>query len=680
MDRWLTAGELPSGTLRDEVAEVLDRMIVATQLRYPSVGDVARAVRFRYFEKPLVKQARQEVVAQAERLLAELTDSPGGAQDMERVQALVASPEPLIQLLARRIAAPPSGADPVLEVLTRRYYRRRSLENLQAGLLDGRTCVTGDYELSGKRLHLVALMAQHAELAAALSSLTSRVTETADPSDVVVDLYLSWPDRPSDADELAELLRSELMASEVLRSVRRVTVTICTPSGDVETLTFRPSPDGAGLVEEDVIRGMHPLTAQRLDLWRLKNFNGKRLPSAEDTYLIHAVAKENPNDERLIAMAEVRDATPLTNAAGEVVGFPTVERLLTACIDSLRRARASLGRARRLDHNRIFLYAWPSIELPPAQLATLARAIAPLTVGAGVDQIVILGRLQVEPGAEPRDVALRFSNQPGTGVGLRVTDRPTEPMRPLDDYTQKVLRSRARGLAYPYELAPLVAGRGGTLRRARPGRRRPAGAGGPPAGQQQGGHRRRSGDDADAALPRGHDPGGAVRRPDEGARHGRRTRVRAAGRRAGPGRGARPAGGVVRAVLRRQDLDGQRHREHGRRREGAAPDHRVHPGRWRDQRRRGGHQRGRAAVLERRSDDAHAHQGHPGDDAGQRDGADRQALAGLLGRGVGGGQLRPRRLRPGDGPERAGAVLGAEPVGGRGAAVPALRPRLPRAG
>ena len=74
LDRWLTAGELPGGPLRDEVAEVLDRLIVATQLRYPSVGDVARAVRFRYFEKPLVQQARQEVVDQAERLLAELTD------------------------------------------------------------------------------------------------------------------------------------------------------------------------------------------------------------------------------------------------------------------------------------------------------------------------------------------------------------------------------------------------------------------------------------------------------------------------------------------------------------------------------------------------------------------------------------------------------------------------------
>jgi acetyl/propionyl-CoA carboxylase alpha subunit/acetyl-CoA carboxylase carboxyltransferase component len=467
LDRWLIAGDLPSGALRDEVAEVLDRMIVATQLRYPSVGDVARAVRFRYFEKPLVQQARREVVAEAERLLAELSASSGGPEDMERVQALVASPEPLIQLLAQRLASPTTGVDPVLEVLTRRYYRRRSLENLRAFLLGGRTCVTGDYELSGARLHLVALMASHETLPAALASLATLVSETADPGHVVVDLYVAWPDGPADADDLAGRLRSQLSEIEVLRSVRRVTVTACTPGGDVEALTFRASSggDGAGpgLAEEEVIRGMHPLTAQRLDLWRLKNFDGKRLPSAEDTYLIHVVAKDNPNDERLVAMAEVRDATPLLNAAGEVVGIPTVERLLTACIDSLRRARASLGGSRRLDHNRIFLYAWPSIELSPSQLATLARSVAPLTVGAGVDQIVLLGRMQVEPGVEPRDVALRFFNQPGTGVALRVTDRPTEPMRPLDDYTQKVLRSRARGLAYPYELAPHVAGPGGTF-------------------------------------------------------------------------------------------------------------------------------------------------------------------------------------------------------------------------
>ena len=49
---------------------------------------------------------------------------------------------------------------------------------------------------------------------------------------------------------------------------------------------------------------------------------------------------------------------------------------------------------------------------------------------------------------------------------------------------------------------------------------------------------------------------------------------------------------------------------------------------------------------------------------GQRDGAHRQAGDRLLRRCVGGGQPRHRRLRPGDGPERRGAVL--RPDAGRG--------------
>jgi acetyl-CoA carboxylase carboxyltransferase component len=48
-------------------------------------------------------------------------------------------------------------------------------------------------------------------------------------------------------------------------------------------------------------------------------------------------------------------------------------------------------------------------------------------------------------------------------VQLQVTDRPTEPLAPLDQYTEKVLSSRARGAVYPYELAPVLAGPGGSF-------------------------------------------------------------------------------------------------------------------------------------------------------------------------------------------------------------------------
>jgi acetyl-CoA carboxylase carboxyltransferase component/pyruvate/2-oxoglutarate dehydrogenase complex dihydrolipoamide acyltransferase (E2) component len=466
LDRWLTAERLPAGQARAEVGAVLDRLVVATQLRYPSVGDLARAVRYRRFEEPVVQEARQQVLQEAERLLNELADAGARgdtATTVQKVEALVASPEPLIRLVAQRIDRPTPEPDPVLEVLTRRYYRSRSLEDVRSFLLDGHTCVSATYELNGKRLHLAALMVGLEDLPAALSSLAGSVGGVPDPSSLLVDIYLSWPGRPSDADTMVEQLRERVDAASSSPSVRRVTVTVCTPDGEAEAVTFRPAADGPGLAEDRLIRGLHPLTAQRLNLWRLKNFDGHRVESPEDTYLFHVTAKDNPADERFIALAEVRDLTPLRDDAGRIIGFPTVERQLTACLDGLRRAQSQRRSRRPLEHNRVYLYAWPSIEVPLSEVAGFAGTSAPLTVGAGLDQIVLLARLKEEADSPPREVALRFSYRPGTGVQMQLTDRPTEPMRPLDEYAEKVLSSRARGTVYPYELSGLLSGPDGTF-------------------------------------------------------------------------------------------------------------------------------------------------------------------------------------------------------------------------
>jgi len=167
-------------------------------------------------------------------------------------------------------------------------------------------------------------------------------------------------------------------------------------------------------------------------------------------------------DERLVALAEIRDVTPLRDAEGRVVAFPAVERALTACLDGIRRQQAR-RRGERLDANRIFLYVWPTIEVSLDELGDFARSTAPLTAGAGLEEIMILGQFQPETGQEPQDVALLFSYAPNTGVRVSVTEPPTEPLAPLNAYTQKVRRSRARGTVYPYELIPQITGTHGTF-------------------------------------------------------------------------------------------------------------------------------------------------------------------------------------------------------------------------
>src|SRR5699024_8315073 len=243
-------------------------------------------------------------------------------------------------------------------------------------------------------------------------------------------------------------------------SFRRVTVTVSRADGPTHQFTFRPKAEGPR--EQLLIRDMHPMTGQRLDLWRLKHFFGTRLPAAPDTYLFHLQGRQNQTDERMIAMAEVRDATPELDADGKVVGLPELERTLTACLDGIRREQAG-PEARRFDANRVVLYLWPVMTISLDRVQILADKIAPLTLGAGLEQIILMATFKESDDDEPRDVAVRFSYESGAGVVMSVTEPPAEPMQPVSSYTQKVQRSRRRGTVYPYELVPLLTGPVGTF-------------------------------------------------------------------------------------------------------------------------------------------------------------------------------------------------------------------------
>ena len=452
LGRWLTAEEVPSAST-SAVGEVLDRLIVATQVRYPVVGDIARNLRFRLFDEPQIRNAREQIYESVRESVQYLADNPDAPDYATRIDALVATPTLLIDLLAERISNP----GPLLEIVTRQYYEIRALEDVKIFEQVGGQFVTGSYELAGQQLHLVSTVTDRERLSATLRAVDAIAGPKA--NNLVVDIYLSWPDAPTDGDRLSAELRDVVAEHPSATNWRRATVTVV--GRELHQLTFRAAPDGV-LAEDLTIRDMHPLTGQRLDLWRLKNFNGTRLPAAEGTYLFHVVAKENPSDERLIALAEVRDVTPQLNEAGEVVGVPEIERTLAACLDGIRRVQAQRGK-RRLDNNRVALYVWPVLDIRALQGPAMVRRIAPLTINAGLEEITILARIRDDESAQPRRVAIRFSYAPGAGVAANVTDPPTEPLRPLDEYAQKVQRSQARGLVYPYELIPTLTGSDGTF-------------------------------------------------------------------------------------------------------------------------------------------------------------------------------------------------------------------------
>jgi len=462
LERWLADGEAFTSAARDELSEVLERLVAATQVRYPVIGDLARSVRFRFFDQPLVLEAREHVLAAVLEHLGYLAQHPDAPDRAERIEAMVASPDPMIRLLAERIATDGANLELLLEVVTRRYYRTRVLEDVRSFRHGGRPFVTAEFMLQEQRLHLVTTVADFSELHETATAVADVASGASVSSDLVVEVYLSWAQPPADPDALAATLRDVLADVPLPGTVRRVTVAVSSRGGaQVHHLTFRPS--NGRLEEERLIRGLHPLIAQRLDLWRLQNFDLTRLPADEGGYLFRCVAPENPADERLVGLAEIRDVTQLRDADGRLIAVPGLERALAGCLDGMRAVQAQRPPNRRLDANRIFLSVWPTIEAPMEELTALADALVPMTVGAGLEEVMVLGRLREQPDAPARKVALRISYQPGAGVRLAVTERPTEPLPALDEYAQKVRRARARGTVYPYELIPLLTGSDGTF-------------------------------------------------------------------------------------------------------------------------------------------------------------------------------------------------------------------------
>ena len=464
LQHWLVEPP-PVGDVAGLVREVLDRLVLATQLRYPMVGDLARSARFRWFDQPVVDAERSAVLAGVGPELTYLADHPDAADYAARLDALAAIPEQIVRFLAKRIEHGLPEREPMLEVLVRRHYREYELHDLRRLTSAGRPFVVADYALDERPTRLVTTIAESSELDASsdlVAEIDAQLEEAPAGHAVVVDLYLSWPGAPESVTEMSVALQRVLIALPFAARVRRTAVAVC-PGGErpVSYFTFRPSPDG--VVEDDLVRGVHPMVGRRLNLWRLRDFNITRLDAPEDVLLYHCVAPGNAADQRLVALAQIRELAVVRDAAGHVTSLPHAERAVASCLEGIRRERTARGAAgSRLDMNHVFLHVWPVIAAPLDELTALQRTIAPLTSGAGIEEVLAQGQLAL-PDGRVREAAVRFSYQPGAGVVISVTEPPTERLRPLDDYAQKVLRSRRRGMVYPYELVSLIAGHDGSF-------------------------------------------------------------------------------------------------------------------------------------------------------------------------------------------------------------------------
>jgi len=345
-------------------------------------------------------------------------------------------------------------------VLTWRYYRNCVLKNTCSSQVDGHDYFSAQYESEDRSIQVFALYSGYHELSATASAMIPLIRGTSPDRDIVLDVHVCHSEKLADSEETQRELQAMLNQVEFPRLIQRIVVSAAgagqgTGVNGLQHFTFQPGKNG--FEEDRFFRGLHPMMGQRLHLWRLTNFKIERLPSVEDVYLLHAVALDNPKDERLFAAAEVRDVTPVRDEAGRIVQLPHLERMFMEALAAIRTFQSRRRPQERLHWNRVFLYVWPPVNLRPDEVHDIVRRLAPATEGLGLEQVVVRARIPNPATGELRDLVVRISSP--VGSGLLVTFRPADrllPIKPVTAYDQKLIRVRQRGLVYPYEIIKML--------------------------------------------------------------------------------------------------------------------------------------------------------------------------------------------------------------------------------
>ncbi len=446
---------------------LLDRMVLVTSGSFPAVSDLAREVRYRYFDEPLFERARREVYAGAEAHLAALAADPHASDRRERIRSLVECPQPLASLLIGRFAG---AGRPLrrlmLEALAQRYYRIRALRDFRHIGAGGHCFASAEYDLEGKTIRLFAANVEFSRLEETCQAMFPLLEGVPSDHDIAIDFYAWHSGEGAGPEATHQEIAAKLNSAGFPRALRRIVVVVAeagaAPGANAQVFTYRPpageyKPGESLYIEDAIYRGVHPMVAKRLHFWRLANFNIERLPSVEDVYLLRAVGKENPKDERLIACAEVRDMTPVRDEAGRVIALPHLERMFGEAAAAMRTAQWRRSAQQRLCWNRILLYVRPPLTLQPEESNYIVNKLAPMIDGLGLERVVVRARIPHPATGELRDMVVRISNPAGAGIVMSFRSAASlQPMVPLAEYEQKVVRMRQRGFIYPYEIIRML--------------------------------------------------------------------------------------------------------------------------------------------------------------------------------------------------------------------------------
>ena len=435
------------------LAEALEEIGRLRGLLSQAVAEAAIEARYLIFERPETESeaertskhleawldlAETQPSAPPEEVLQHLADAPRGI--FERVGGWLGESDPRRRRIAlaahlRRVYSPAVPAEQAFQQEGESWVLRMQLRSGQRVL--GAVCRLEDLAQTAERVLAVAEGARESHEWPAVTA---------------IELFA-----PFDGDEAPDLRALVAPALATGLPAGRLTVSLVRSGGPDLHSTFLPTV--SGFREDDALRGLHPETAARVDLDRLRGFELTRLPAPEPLYAFHGVSRAEPGDERIFVLGDLRTRSP--DAGREArLHLPAFEHLFYEATRALRGIVLERDPQRRLQWNRIAIYVATEVFLDANLAERLSRKLEPATRHLGLEKVVVrLHLLDRDASSLPaRATEIVISNLTGSNMAIQVREPRRNQLSPTSEYERKVVESRRRRLVYPYEIIRMLTG------------------------------------------------------------------------------------------------------------------------------------------------------------------------------------------------------------------------------
>lgn len=436
-----------------QLIETLDHVTQCADRRFPFVADNARQASYELFLRERFVRHQRQVEGELYEAFVELGRGDlGERQRSELVRRVATMRHSMLPLLVPRCRTTNAESGVALELTIRRIYERFNGELPKLRKLAHGAELRIKTPGLGAITEVLAVTASAQALPAALDSLLSQLPTTGRAA-----LELVSDEAPDEATLTA--LSAALRAASGAVALERATLTWDDAAQHhPRHISWTRAGEGAQLERATLLRDIHPEAARRLDLWRLAEFDLKRLPSDERIFAFYGRAHSNPADEVIFVLAEVQSApNQITEVAEEAEHLLEFEHAYFEAMRVLRAEQSLRPSGRRLEFNRVSFYVRPTLTLSRKDLFEISRPLEASTRGLGIQKIVIKGRVSIE-GSPAREQEIIIANPSRNQLQIDFRAPVSHPIRALSPYQQSVIRARRLGLVYPYEVIKMLRG------------------------------------------------------------------------------------------------------------------------------------------------------------------------------------------------------------------------------